>query len=154
MALPSTLLGVTHDNPKIRALHEKLADVTRRIASNDLQIPPEGQRSPSPQPIYDRMGQRLNTREVCSPALQSCISSSAWCCTSALLGFFSLAHKCLLVIPIGAELVACALQERTKTKMGEQRSHFIEELLRADPAYRYAPLAADIPAMLNAGQIS
>ena len=64
VALPSTLLGVTHDNPKIRALHEKLADITRRIASNDLQIPPEGQRSPSPGPIYDRNGQRLNTREV------------------------------------------------------------------------------------------
>ena len=66
MALPSTLHGVTHENPKIRALHEKLADVTRRIASNDLQIPPERERSPSPTPIYDRMGQRLNTREVSS----------------------------------------------------------------------------------------
>ena len=28
-------------------------------------------------------------------------------------------------------------QVRTKDKMADQRSHFIEELLRADPAYRH-----------------
>lgn len=31
---------------------------------NDLDIPPEGQRSPSPEPVYDRNGTRLNTREI------------------------------------------------------------------------------------------
>ena len=31
---------------------------------------------------------------------------------------------------------AAVPQVRQKDKMAEQRSHFIEELLRADPAYR------------------
>ena len=93
VALPSTLHGVTHENPKIRALHEKLADVTRRIASNDLQIPPERERSPSPTPIYDRMGQRLNTREVSMHAWTTAVGACggmvcicSWLCSSGLHG--------------------------------------------------------------------
>lgn len=65
MALPSALLGgAGHDDPHIRSLHERLATCNRRIVNNELNLPPEGERSPSPTPIYDRNGVRLNTREV------------------------------------------------------------------------------------------
>ncbi|KAK9796272.1 hypothetical protein WJX73_001196 [Symbiochloris irregularis] len=65
VALPSALLGgAGHDDPHIRDLHERLATCNRRIVNNELNLPPEGERSPSPTPIYDRNGVRLNTREV------------------------------------------------------------------------------------------
>jgi hypothetical protein len=63
--LPSTLTGeLGSADPKVRALHTQLKDLDRRIENNILDIPPEGQRSPSPEPVYDRMGVRLNTREI------------------------------------------------------------------------------------------
>lgn len=65
MILPSSLTGeLSHADPKIRYLHEQLTELDRKIANNELDIPPEGQRSPSPEPVYDRSGQRLNTREI------------------------------------------------------------------------------------------
>ncbi|GFH14808.1 RRM domain-containing protein [Haematococcus lacustris] len=51
-------------DPRVRSLTAELKDLDRRIEYNQLDIPPEGQRSPSPEPIYDRMGVRLNTREL------------------------------------------------------------------------------------------
>lgn len=64
MVLPSHLAGETHSDPKIRALHQQLRDIDEKIAHNVLDIAPEGQRSPSPEPVYDKMGVRLNTREI------------------------------------------------------------------------------------------
>lgn len=65
VALPSALIGgAGHSDPHVRDLHERLGACNRRIVNNELNIPPEGERSPSPQPIYDRNGIRLNTREV------------------------------------------------------------------------------------------
>lgn len=56
VSLPSALTGQSHKNadPEIQALHDELTEVNRAITSNDLGIPPEGERSPSPEPIYDR----------------------------------------------------------------------------------------------------
>lgn len=51
-------------DPEIQKLHEELNELNAKIMSNQLDIPPEGERSPSPTPIYDRMGTRVNTREV------------------------------------------------------------------------------------------
>lgn len=64
VVLPSHLAGDSHSDPKIRALSQQLKDIDHKIAHNELDIPPEGQRSPSPEPVYDRMGVRLNTREI------------------------------------------------------------------------------------------
>ena len=51
-------------DPKVRGMREELEELNRKLTSNDIYIPPEGQRSPSPDPIYDAMGNRLNTREI------------------------------------------------------------------------------------------
>ena len=51
-------------DPRLKALAEELDTVNRKLTSNELDIPPEGQRSPSPTPVYDRNGVRLNTREI------------------------------------------------------------------------------------------
>ena len=58
MALPQELLtgGAVSKNPKIRDLQDQLNDTNRKILNNDLDIPPEGERSPSPEPVYDRLG--------------------------------------------------------------------------------------------------
>ena len=65
IALPSSLLGAAGvSDPKVKALYDELEVVTKKIQTNDLGIPPENQRSPSPEPVYDRNGIRLNTREV------------------------------------------------------------------------------------------
>ena len=65
VTLPPALTGaITSADPKIRELQEQLNDVNRKILNNELDIPPEGERSPSPPPRYDQNGQRLNTREV------------------------------------------------------------------------------------------
>jgi splicing factor 1 len=64
VVLPSHLAGDSHSDPKIRALSQQLKDIDHKIAHNELDIPPEGQRSPSPEPVYDKMGVRLNTREI------------------------------------------------------------------------------------------
>lgn len=45
-------------------MHERLNEFNRKLAANELDIPPEGQRSPSPPPVYDTNGVRLNTREI------------------------------------------------------------------------------------------
>lgn len=52
------------DDPAVLALYDELADTERRLREDDLDIPPSPQRSPSPEPVYDRTGVRLNTREV------------------------------------------------------------------------------------------
>ncbi|KAK9851334.1 hypothetical protein WJX84_006342 [Apatococcus fuscideae] len=65
VALPSALTGQpTHDDPLLKELHDQLNECNRKILNNELDILPEGERSPSPEPIYDRNGQRQNTREV------------------------------------------------------------------------------------------
>ncbi|KIY97919.1 Splicing factor 1 [Monoraphidium neglectum] len=59
-------VGLGSRDPKVLALHEQLNDITRKLAVGDLDIPPEGdpRRSPSPEPVYDKSGVRLNTREI------------------------------------------------------------------------------------------
>ena len=44
-------------------MRDELEELNRKIAADELDIPPEGQRSPSPQPVYDQYGSRTNTRE-------------------------------------------------------------------------------------------
>ena len=57
--LPSALTGGPQSSdPKVRELSHELNEVNRKILNNDLDIPPEGERSPSPEPIYDRNGRR------------------------------------------------------------------------------------------------
>ena len=65
VSLPSALIhGSASNDPRVKELQEELNTVNKKILDNELDIPPEGQRSPSPEPVYDRNGIRLNTREV------------------------------------------------------------------------------------------
>lgn len=51
-------------DPRVRGMREELEEINRKLTTGDLGIPPEGQRSPSPEPVYDKLGVRLNTREI------------------------------------------------------------------------------------------
>lgn len=55
--------GIEFD-PEIQALNSRLLEISRKLQSGLLlDDRPEGARSPSPEPIYDNMGVRINTRE-------------------------------------------------------------------------------------------
>ncbi|GER49937.1 splicing factor-related [Striga asiatica] len=58
------LTGGIEFDPEIQALNSRLLEITRKLQSGTaLDDRPEGARSPSPEPIYDNMGVRINTRE-------------------------------------------------------------------------------------------
>ncbi|KAK3039509.1 hypothetical protein RJ639_028091 [Escallonia herrerae] len=51
-------------DPEIQALNARLQEISRILQANvQLDDRPEGARSPSPEPIYDNLGVRINTRE-------------------------------------------------------------------------------------------
>ena len=54
--MPSALTGLPDRSadPAIAAIQDELADLNKRLVLGDLRIPPEHERSPSPEPIYDR----------------------------------------------------------------------------------------------------
>ncbi|XP_065871613.1 splicing factor-like protein 1 [Euphorbia lathyris] len=55
--------GIEFD-PEIQSLNARLLEISRLLQSGmNLDDRPEGARSPSPEPIYDNMGIRINTRE-------------------------------------------------------------------------------------------
>ncbi|CAM8890824.1 hypothetical protein QQ045_027167 [Rhodiola kirilowii] len=55
--------GIEFD-PEIQALNSRLLEISRMLQSGlPLDDRPEGARSPSPEPIYDNLGIRINTRE-------------------------------------------------------------------------------------------
>ena len=56
--LPSALTGVPDrsSDPEIAAIQEELADLNKKLQTGEFDIPPEHERSPSPEPIYDRCG--------------------------------------------------------------------------------------------------
>ncbi|KAG6429249.1 hypothetical protein SASPL_107294 [Salvia splendens] len=55
--------GIEFD-PEIQTLNSRLLEISRKLQSGMLlDDRPEGARSPSPEPIYDNMGVRINTRE-------------------------------------------------------------------------------------------
>ncbi|KAL3837881.1 hypothetical protein ACJIZ3_022472 [Penstemon smallii] len=55
--------GIEFD-PEIQTLNSRLLEISRKLQSGMLlDDRPEGARSPSPEPLYDNMGVRINTRE-------------------------------------------------------------------------------------------
>lgn len=65
VSLPTSITGeVPYVDPRLKQLHDEFNGLSSKLALNDYDIPPEGQRSPSPEPVYDRNGQRLNTRDI------------------------------------------------------------------------------------------
>lgn len=54
----------SHHDPKVQKMHDQLNELNRKLDKGELDIPPEHERSPSPEPIYDANGVRLNTREI------------------------------------------------------------------------------------------
>ncbi|XP_059304992.1 splicing factor-like protein 1 [Lycium ferocissimum] len=62
--LPDFMKDFTEFDPEIQALNSRLLEISRKLQSGmPLDDRPEGARSPSPEPIYDNMGIRINTRE-------------------------------------------------------------------------------------------
>eukprot|EP00245_Coleochaete_scutata_P014401 TRINITY_DN6128_c0_g2_i1.p1 TRINITY_DN6128_c0_g2~~TRINITY_DN6128_c0_g2_i1.p1 ORF type:complete len:875 (+),score=203.45 TRINITY_DN6128_c0_g2_i1:65-2626(+) len=58
------LTGGVDVNPEVQALNLKLLEINRRLQSGQLDDDrPFEARSPSPEPVYDNMGIRINTRE-------------------------------------------------------------------------------------------
>ncbi|KAK1299321.1 hypothetical protein QJS10_CPB14g01245 [Acorus calamus] len=58
------ILGSVDLDPEVQALNIRMLEITRHLASGGpLDDRPEGARSPSPEPVYDNMGIRINTRE-------------------------------------------------------------------------------------------
>ncbi|CAO2827841.1 unnamed protein product [Amaranthus hypochondriacus] len=61
--LPDFMGGIEFD-PEVQALNSRLLEISRKLQSGlPLDDRPEGARSPSPEPVYDNMGIRINTRE-------------------------------------------------------------------------------------------
>lgn len=58
------LAGGMETDPEIQALNARLLEISRMLQSGmQLDVRPEGERSPSPEPVYDNIGIRINTRE-------------------------------------------------------------------------------------------
>eukprot|EP00252_Welwitschia_mirabilis_P022410 TRINITY_DN6058_c0_g2_i1.p1 TRINITY_DN6058_c0_g2~~TRINITY_DN6058_c0_g2_i1.p1 ORF type:complete len:1098 (+),score=259.15 TRINITY_DN6058_c0_g2_i1:222-3296(+) len=58
------LTGGMELDPEVQALNARLMEINRLLQSGmPLDDRPEGARSPSPEPVYDSMGVRINTRE-------------------------------------------------------------------------------------------
>ncbi|XP_022091068.1 splicing factor 1-like isoform X2 [Acanthaster planci] len=55
--------GLSKDQEKQVLLHLQVEEISRQLRSGDLGIPPPEDRSPSPEPVYNHEGKRLNTRE-------------------------------------------------------------------------------------------
>ncbi|KAI8060792.1 hypothetical protein BC940DRAFT_311349 [Gongronella butleri] len=62
-ALPTTLPKLDNEKKTEYILKIRLEEINRRLRSGDV-VPDERQRSPSPEPVYDSHGKRVNTREV------------------------------------------------------------------------------------------
>ncbi|PRQ50854.1 putative transcription factor interactor and regulator CCHC(Zn) family [Rosa chinensis] len=61
--LPGFVGGIEFD-PEIQALNSRHLEISRMLSSGlPLDDRPEGDRSPSPEPVYDNFGIRINTRE-------------------------------------------------------------------------------------------
>ncbi len=71
--MPSALTGLPDRSadPAIAAIQDELADLNKRLVLGDLRIPPEHERSPSPEPIYDRCGGAYAERP---PRAASCLN--------------------------------------------------------------------------------
>ncbi|ORX63124.1 hypothetical protein DM01DRAFT_1314897 [Hesseltinella vesiculosa] len=61
--LPTTLPRVDDDKKNEYILKIRIEEINRKLRNNDV-VPPERLRSPSPEPVYDSHGKRVNTREV------------------------------------------------------------------------------------------
>ena len=58
--LPSNL---SKQDQELYVVQLRLEEINRKLRTGDV-VPPEHQRSPSPEPVYDSVGKRLNTREI------------------------------------------------------------------------------------------
>ncbi|CAN6442250.1 unnamed protein product [Victoria cruziana] len=62
--LPDFMKDLAELDPEVQSLNLRLLEISRLLQSGlPLDDRPEGARSPSPEPLYDNMGVRINTRE-------------------------------------------------------------------------------------------
>jgi splicing factor 1 len=63
--LPTVIpMGLTKEQEEQYLLQLQIEEITRRLQTGELGIAPIGERSPSPEPVYNHEGKRTNTREV------------------------------------------------------------------------------------------
>ncbi|KAI8096279.1 uncharacterized protein BX664DRAFT_323531 [Halteromyces radiatus] len=60
--IPTTLPKVDEKEKDNYVLKIRLEEINRKLRTNDV-VPPERERSPSPEPVYNADGKRVNTRE-------------------------------------------------------------------------------------------
>lgn len=107
VVLPSALVGgPSMDDPELRRLHMDLKEVNRKLLNNELDIPPESERSPSPEPQYDRNGIRLNTRHKFSSALRSLMPVHIFIVHTCRL---CVLHACGKAIPAACSKMLCTV---------------------------------------------
>ncbi|KAK3090628.1 hypothetical protein FSP39_013273 [Pinctada imbricata] len=65
LGMPTVIpAGLNKEQERQYLLHLQIEEISRRLRTGDLGIPPNPEdRSPSPEPIYNNEGKRLNTRE-------------------------------------------------------------------------------------------
>ncbi|OAD76593.1 CCHC-type zinc finger transcription factor, partial [Phycomyces blakesleeanus NRRL 1555(-)] len=61
--VPTALPKLSRDQTDTYVLQIRLEEINRKLRTGDF-IPPERERSPSPEPIYNADGKRVNTREA------------------------------------------------------------------------------------------
>ncbi|OZJ04483.1 hypothetical protein BZG36_02673 [Bifiguratus adelaidae] len=62
--MPTALTAnMSKEQLEIYVTQMRLEEINRKLRTGDV-VPPEGQRSPSPEPTYDAQGKRTNTREL------------------------------------------------------------------------------------------
>jgi len=63
MGLPTMIkANMTTEQLEAYTLHLRIQEISEKLRINDV-VPAEGDRSPSPPPMYDNFGKRINTRE-------------------------------------------------------------------------------------------
>ncbi|KAG0167969.1 hypothetical protein DFQ30_005438 [Apophysomyces sp. BC1015] len=61
--LPTALPKLSKEQTDRYVLQIRLGEIDRKLRTGDY-VPPERERSPSPEPVYDAQGKRVNTREA------------------------------------------------------------------------------------------
>lgn len=64
LSMQLSSFATTSTDPECIELAAKLNDINRKLMSNNIELPPEEERSPSPEPVYDGNGMRQNTRQA------------------------------------------------------------------------------------------
>lgn len=95
--------------------------MNRKLQSGTIELPPEGERSPSPPPVYDVMGMRCGARSSAGVAGECAAKQHA------------------IDVRLVWHWLLCRLNTREvryKEKLVKTRNQLIEQLIQKDPTYK------------------